>query len=310
MRTIQRIAMLATAAWIALQAVPVPAKAVTPPSATTSRYMKTTDSAVLYNEGCNAGKIPQHGIVVLDFGAPAVSGTTYGSIIFSNAFRSTAQISTAAKQWLLGYWNCSPSWPQVTLAIGTSNYRGQTNASHGRAWAQMVNGVVAWIVQSGYGSQLDVAGASDMELDWNTAAATRAWADGYDGADTRGYFNFGDAAGCPPYGSCNNGWTQADVWYVSYGVSPAFPLPEIYTTNGSMAAEWYRLSLHGYTAHGSAMWIVGEMTQYQACKDTGNPCTGTNNTPSAGWNQLYSRLNADPRTAQPLLFSTDISWRN
>jgi hypothetical protein len=311
MQIARRFAAVSAVSALLLVSNPARAIAATPPPPTTSRYMKTTDGSVLYAEGCAAGRVPQRGIAVLDFGSPALSGTAYGSLLFnSNSFRSTSQIAAAAKNWLQGYWNCSPYGPEITLAIGTSNYRGQTNSSHGRAWAQMVNSVVSWISQKGYGSQLDVAGASDMELNWNTASATRAWANGYDSSDMRGYFNYGDAAGCPPYGSCNNGWTQEDVWFVSYGSPPAFPLPEIYTTNGSMAAEWYRLSLYGYTAHGRAMWIPGEMTQYQACIDSGNTCAGTNNTPAAGWTQLYSKLNADWRTAQSLPNSTDITWKN
>jgi hypothetical protein len=289
---------------------PPPARAATAPRASTSRYMKTTDPSIAYTEGCNAGKAPQQGIVVLDFGSPALNGTTYGTLLFSsNSFRSLRDVGNAAKNWLSGYWNCSASWPTVTLAIGTSNYRGATGYNHGRAFAQMVNDVALWVMQNGFASQVDAAGASDIELDWNSASASRAWANGYDSADTRAYFDYGDAAGCPPYGSCDNGWTPEDVWHVSYGTPPAFPLPEIYTTSGSMASEWYRLSLYSYTAHGYAMEIAGAFTQYQSCLDSGG-CSGTNNTPAAGWNQLWSKLNADARTAQTLPVSTDITWKN
>lgn len=130
-------------------------------------------------------------------------------------------------------------------------------------------------------------------------------------------YNYGDAAGCPPYGNCNNGWTQDDVWYISWGCGIAAPLPEIYTTTGSQAKEWYRLVKYSISKNpGNPMIISGTMTQYQACIDQGDPCSGTNNTPEQGWTQLWDLLNADPETAQTLLnpstlrWSTDISWQN
>jgi len=310
MRTARMIACLAVAAGCVTQALPVPAAAAAAPPATTSRYMKTTDKSVAYNEGCAAGKASQQGIIVLDFGSPSISGVTYGTLLLgANSFRSLNQIEEAAKNFLWGYWSCSPWGPTITLAVGTSNYHGQTNYNHGRAFAQIVNNIAVWLSQKGFAGQEDAAGASDLELDWNTASASRAWVTGYDSNDMRPYYDYGDAAGCPPYGSCDNGWTQEDVWYVSWGSPPALPLPEIYTTNGSMAAEWYRLSLYGYTNHARAISIAGSLTQYQACIDAGSTCSGTNNRPAAGWGQLYAALNNDGRTAQTLPDSSDITCR-
>jgi hypothetical protein len=313
MRFTRIVACVAVAASAAL----IPAKgaaAATAPTATTSRYMKTTDATVLDREGCTAGSTARSGAIVLDFGRPVLSGSTYGTIIFgANSFRSIAQIQAAAQAFLTGYYRCSTSIPRLTLIIGTSNNAGSASAvtyNHGKAWSGMVNNVLAWLGQKGYAWQEDVAGGSDMELDWNTASNTRAWVDGYGSIDVRPTYDYGDAAGCPPYGSCDNGWRQEDVWYVSWGAPPAWPLPEIYTTNGSMAAEWYRLSLYGYTQHGSRMNISGSLTQYQACIDNGGGCSGTNNTPSQGWSQLYNKLNGDSRTAQGLAWSTDLTWKN
>ena len=153
-----------------------------------------------------------------------------------------------------------------------------------------------------------------VELGWNTAAASRAWVDGYASAYASPslYWNYGDAAGCPPYGSCSNGWTQEDVYYVSWGVPPAYPLPQIYCeacyagdTHGGQSKEWQRLSLYGYTNHsGHAMYLLGAMTQWAAA---GRCCT---NTPAQGWSQLSSDLNSDARTAQQLESSTDVTYAN
>ncbi|MCA1833293.1 MAG: hypothetical protein ABR548_00615 [Actinomycetota bacterium] len=310
MRVTRIVACLA----VAVGATLIPARgaaAATAPAPTTSRYMKSTDASVLDRQGCAQGQSVQQGAIVLDFGRPAVSGTSYGTIIFgANTFRSVAQIEAAAKSFLTGYWRCSPYYTRITLLIGTSNYGGSVSYSHGKAWSGMVNNVLAWIGSQQYTVQEDVAAGSDIELSWNTATASRTWVDGYGSIDVRPAYDYGDAAGCPPYGSCNNGWRQEDVWYVSWGAPPAWPLPEIYTTNASMASEWYRMSLYGYSAHGYRMNIGGAMTQYQACLDVGGCSTGTNNTPSAGWSQLYGKLNADSRTAQSLPWSTDITWKN
>ncbi len=289
----------------------VASAAPTPPKATTSRYMKTTDPRMLYNEGCSQGAAGQNGVVILDFGQPWYNGRTFGTIIFgSNTFRSIAQIEEAAKEFLRGYWSCSPYGPRIVLVVGTSNYRGSTTWSHGKAWAEMVNRIGTWISQPpSFASQESVAGGSDIELDWNTPANSRSWVRGYDTVNVWPMYDYGDAAGCPPYGSCNNGWTQDDVWYVSWGNPAAYAIPEIYTTNGSMAAQWHRVVLYAHTARGQDMTISGVLTQYQACRDSGG-CSQTGNTPAQGWSQLWDRLNADARTRQSLAWSTDITWQN
>ena len=292
------------------------AGAVAAPPATVSRYMTTTDPGTLYGEGCNqANAIPQ-ARVILDFGEPWWNGSAYGTIIFgSNTFRSVAQIETAAEAWLEGFWDCAPPGTYVRLGVGTSNYRGATGYAHGRAWANMIDRINSFISSPpSYASMETARGASDIELGWNSPAASRAWVDGYASAYSSPslYWNYGDAAGCPPYGSCSNGWMQEDVYYVSWGVPPALPLPQIYCeacyagdTHGGQSKEWQRLSLYGYTNHaGRAMYLLGAITQWAAA---GRCCT---NTPAQGWSQLWNDLNSDARTAQQLESSTDVTYAN
>jgi hypothetical protein len=300
---------------LALLAPDLATAAPTAPRPTTSRYMKTTDPNVLSNEGCNQAQAGEAGRIVLFFGQPWVQAGTYGTIIFgSNTFRSISQIEAAVKGWLGGYWGCTPvNGPKVLLAVGTSNFRGETTSGHGAAWARMVNRIEAWIKSPpSYESQETARGASDMETAWNTVANTRAWVNGYASAytGTQYYYNFGDAGGCPPYGSCLNGWTQADVYYVSYGAAPAWPLPQIYCevcysgdTNGGQSRQWYRMALWAKLNAGG-MYILGSLTQWAAA---GNCCT---NTPAQGWSQLWDDLNGDSRTAQSLETSSDITKVN
>jgi hypothetical protein len=228
------------------------------PSYTTSRYMSTINSTTLYNEGCSFGQLqasqgqnqnPSGTVVVLDFGRPGYQNGTY--------------------------------WPNVRLAIGTSNYGSSADFNaHGKAWGTMINNIASWISQKGYGYQESIAAANDMEMSWNAAAKTRSWADGYASTSSWAYYDFGDAGGCPQQelsynGSCNNGWKQEDVWYVSWGVAPAYVLAEMYNTAGAQAKQWRYLSLYSYKTHGYSIYISGSFTQWQACQ--GRSCPGTNN---------------------------------
>lgn len=300
-----------------------------------SRYMTTVDPAtggILYKQGCIAGGdinsnyggpfVPQTGVVVLSLGKPVYDPGTaqYGVTLFGNSFASTTQVLEGAKAWARGFWDCSTAAPILRIALGTSNYCCQVSAAHGRAWALMVNDFKNWITASGFGSQISGAGANDIEMDWSTPTEAKNWAclmnelgscvDGYGSVSGALYYNFGDAAGCPPAGVCNNAWTQEDVWFVSWGATPAWPLPQIY--NATMAQQWQQLSLYGFTQHGARMTILGQMTQYAACQTNG-PCPGTDFTPQQSWTELWKQINGDVRTRQTgaseLRWSTDITWK-
>lgn len=290
------------------------------PNYTISRYVSTTDVSRWYDLGCllgqavAAGTRPMDGTVFLAFGRPEYDGTAYGTIIYNNSFRTTAQIRQVAYNYGFGYYVCAPSGATLEVSIGTTNLGSDTTASHGQAWANMVDATnTMYIDNCCIADAVYASGANDMELDWNSAAATRAWSDGYSAAGDWWYNNFGDAAGCPPYGVCNNGWTQDDIWYVSWGNPAAFPFPQIYNETGAQAEQWQRISLRGYTDHGqNSMLIMGAMAQHQACLDLGNPpeCNGLENTAAEAWTQLYNEVNSDSRTAQDIQYSTDISKNN
>lgn len=299
------------------------------PPATISRYMRTTDPTVLQNLGAAAGRDAadrfgtQDEVVILFFGAPhQFPDGTFGATCYTGPDCTTSQIAAGAKAFALGYFIGAglDVSSQLRLALGTSNFGGLVNRAHGEAWARMVNDVGAYLERSLVGTQVDVAGANDMELDWNTPAATRAWVDGYS-ALTDFYFlyNFGDAAGCPsdrtPSGDdCGTPthpeWTVEDVYHISWGAGPSLPLPQIYRNDGTNARQWYRLSLYAADRHGFPMRMSGSLTQHQACLEVS--CDPSiDNTPSQGWAQLFTAFNTnDPRTAQRLPWSTDIRFSN
>jgi len=292
-----------------------------PPPATISRYMNSTDYNALYNLGCNRGQTistTQDAAVVLDFGYPSYDNTSgqYGAKLLTDlSFHSTGDIENGVKAFLYGFHYCSTSPVSLTLSVGVNNSGAGVTREHGVAWAQMVNDLNTWvIIPPSYADKIAaVWGGIDAEPSWNSPAVTRAWVDGYAATYTgqSKYANFGSCDGCP-YSGCpacvpNNNWSRDDIWYVSWGAAPAYPLPEIYLTSGVNADQWYRMSLYAYTNHGYRMSFVGSLTQWNACQEVGG-CAGTDNRPEAGYLQLYNAVNADSRTAQTIRWSTDISW--
>jgi hypothetical protein len=278
--------------------------------------MRSIDRRQVWRMGCSFGSRVRHGrnpqdaLVVLDFGSPMRHGHTYGARLFGYGFVTTRQVRDAGIRFAIGYWHCAPrrSTAMLRIALGTSNYGARVTYRHGRAWAVMVNKANEHLVRMGYSGRIDVAGANDIEPGWSGPRAARSWVRGYDSANQWPYYNYGAAVGCPPYGNCTGAWTVEDVWYVSWGASPALPLPEIYTGNGANAKQWFHLSLYSVRQHRSRMHIAGVLSQHTACRQRSDPCRGMNNTPPRAWTQLSRLLNSDHRTAQTVRWSTDISW--
>jgi hypothetical protein len=284
------------------------------PHAAISQYLKTTRSSHLARLGCGEAKRlstskSNSAIAILAFGRP-VKGRSWewGASLFGKGYRSTDQIQVAAEAYAQGFVDCSRNEPRLTIAIGTSNYGRGVSFRHGVAWAEMVNAANRWVVEQGHVGKVDFAGANDIELSWNGPRMSKNWVRGYDSVAEWPYYDYGDAAGCPPRGDCVGAWKPEDVWYVAWGARTAWPLPQIYTSNGSMARQWYRLSLYSFLRHGWRMTIAGVLSQRIACRQSSDPCHGMNNSPAKAWGQLNRLLNRDRRTAQGLPWSSDFSW--
>jgi hypothetical protein len=303
-----------------VKAVARPALQVTAagrPQPATSYYMKTVSPRILQRRGCRiahgtkAGRQPAEALVVLAFGRPRHTKGRYGASLFGVRFASTKAIRRAGVAFAKGFLRCTrkESGATLRLALGTSNYGRRVGKLHGRDWALMVNRANETLALRGWRSRVTIVGAIDIELSWNGPKKSKAWVRGYDSANRWPYYNFGDAADCPPYGRCAGGWTMKDVWYVSWGATPAHPLPQIYTGTGSMARQWFNIALYSYREHRSHMSIAGVMSQRGACRDSRDPCRGMNNSPSQAWKQLVGLLNRHPATKQRPQFATDIRWR-
>lgn len=293
-----------------------PARADSRPGTSTSYYLKTTRPKTLNAMGCSfangvdAGRQPRDALVVMAFGRPMLRRGAYGVSLFGVHFASTSEVRRAGVAFATGFHRCVNSKKAASLRVvlGTSNYGSRVSYAHGRAWAGMVNVANRDMAEQGWDGQIDFAGGNDIELFWNGPKTSRAWVQGYDSVNEWPYYNFGDAAMCPPYGRCAGAWTMEDLWYVSWGAPPAIPFPQIYTGNGSSAKQWYNVSLYSQQRHGSHMAFAGVMSQRRACEQSADPCRGMNNGPRRAWRQLSYLLNSRRETAQRLRWSTDIAW--
>lgn len=300
------------------------------PHATLSRYITSLDSTTMYNMGCldgMAGTIED--FVILDFGAPwidySITPHKYGvQLMDYQSYKYIDEIKESVKNYLRGYQNCSPEYAHITIAIGTNN-SGQTyylSSEHGQAWADMINQIEEWIKSPpSWEAQMTAAGGIDIEFSWNTYATTINWVNGYDLINTRPYYNYGTCDSCPYRDHTDwipaNGWSLENAYYISWGVLPAYIIPEIYAKNippcnGFQAYQWQNLKSI-YTG----MLFSGVITQYDACHDPSNPygfqCISSfqDNTPQEGWLLFWTALNSNPSTVQPILpWSTDFSWKN
>lgn len=294
----------------------VSAASPAPPPLAFSYYMSTVNSTTLYNLGLSFGEkvatgvYPQTSLVVLDWGEPyCTTSTSCGTYPWGGiGYQSTAVERAASEQFAEGFYvgTGTDVSAQTFIAMATSNYgsfiSNPTNAfNDGVAWANMVTIGNSWLQSNGIASQTALRAAIDGELDWNGPTSTLQWANGYDSVGTTYYWDIGDAAGCPPFGSCDNGWTQTQVGDFAWGFQWAEPLPEIY--NNSLAQEW------GQIAQLSSAIFLGPVSQYQACADQGSSCVGTDNTPNQAWDDLYNAINCSSCVPQTPPHLADIRWK-
>ena len=295
--------------------------APTPPPATAAYYMTSVNTSSAFSLGYAIGQtdasLPgtQDRVAILDFGqawTETFGGiASYGTNIFgANTFVGVADIEAAAEQFGYGYWagTGTDTTSTIRVLVSTNNYGvgaggNRMTYGHGQVWEVTSNDVDAWLTGHGYGGQVRADSGADLELDWNSSTVSRAWVDGFasnSGATGRITYDFGDAAGCSSV--CNNSWTKDDVWYISWGASPAYAIPEIYVAG--MPAEWHTLSAYAASAHGNRMNIQGALSEYSSC----TPCSEY--TAAQSWSQLYDALDADSVTRQTTLrWSADIRYQ-
>jgi hypothetical protein len=285
--------------------------------------MGTTDTSRLYDLGYRAGQEaenrtgPNQLIVFLMWGQPVkFSDGSFGATIYSAPDARTGDIRAAAQAYARGfYYGTVNVQGDLILVLGTSNNGGSVTAAHGDAWGRMVDNMNDYLFTNGYSSEVIAAGGIDAELGFNGPGVTKDWTEGYKtGGDSR-YFNFGDAAGCPPAGTCGTaaypGWTAHDIYYISWGNPLAWPYGQIYRNDGLQADQWRELDVHAVEHDSNSMFFEGSLTQWHACQDVGCEASLAN-TGEDGWRQLHSSISSKHTTSQTTGpdYASDITWKN
>jgi hypothetical protein len=308
---------------------PAPSAVTAPPPYAISDYVMAADDtpAALTALGCTQAKAesaPEQGrstFLLLDFGGqygtrsvllipPPIGSAPLTELTY-------AQVDADAEAFATGYQQCVASGAGPLVVGITTNNSLNVSRELGVQWAlDVVNPAQAWAAAAFPGGQVVMAASNDMEPGFGAAEAAHAWVAGYVSATAGNvFYNSGSADGCggtTMTGVCNNGWTVGDEYAVTAGLSNRLiqALPQIYTESGIMAEQWQGISNAGPAAGLAPVSFAGELTQYTTCLIPGvGPCTGIDNTPAQGWDQLYQQLNSAPATAQASLpWSTDITY--
>lgn len=287
---------------------------------TVSHYMVVpADQAgaerVGYHTGCRDGRAGAAGPRALFFGAQERGGRIRppGTTTTSPAARvGIDAVERAAAGWIRGWTTCGSTRGTVAIAVNNKPGDGVDAGEAGRAWAALVERVSA----AAPAERVVVAGGMDGEPGWGGPAWVRGWVAGYLGGTRRSLYAAGSADGCPPGdspagngGACLNGWTVADVHYVSTGAGPTvLALPQIYRTDGVQARQWAWISRWGARSGRGPLRVAGALSQQRACQQRSG-CARTDNPPSAARTQLIEALNGDPGTrVETPLGVTDVAW--
>lgn len=305
-----------------------------PPINSKSYYMWTVTD--VFGLGCSTGSDfssingSQNLFVFLDYGKPNQnSNGVLGTILYDQTPISIDEIASSAVIFAQGFYYCSTD-DLLTVAIGTNSSGGLIldiiALNHGQAWANLVSEVNnRFLDYPGLSSRVAAVGGINIEPGFNPFYIPNHWLNGYNSvANHKPVYVIASADGCPldyPYtepetGSytpavCNNGWSQEDIYHVSWGSSASWPYPEIY--NNATAIQWYRIGLYSKYNH-YQMVFKGAMTQLGACNQLRDEypneqhCVGTDYDPASGYIALYDQISSDPyhRITNVMIWSTDI----
>ena len=269
---------------------------------TTSHYEATTDPSTLLSQGQAAGQAGSQGLVILDFGRPAVLGSVAGTEDFSGTFDSFTSIVSAADSYIEGYFATAPGDLTLDVAIGTNNSCGPgqpcgtvvcgcaNEPPDFGAWGAQLAAAVMQVgaqsaalkSQSGYTDTVTVMAGDDAEPAFdpeylNTYDLMAGYA-----AAVGGY-----QPAMIDYGSADVGyWSEAQLLQIADGFKPNLAVPEIYTSTDP--AEWGQLATYARQS-GETLTIYGVMTAQ------------TGNLPATSYSSLMEML-------QPITGQSSILW--
>jgi len=284
--------------------LPEPASAATAAAAATaSHYEASTDPATLFAQGRAAGRAGAQGLVILDFGRPAVSGSISGTMDFDGSFVSLSSIVAATTSYVQGYFASAPANFRLDVAIGTNNSCGTGQPCGGivcgcrfeppsfSAWGAQQAAAVER-AQSQVNSLRSQSGFTDV--------VTVVAGDDAEPAFDPGYQNTYDllagyaqaVGGFQPsmidYGSAEPGyWSSDQLLQIADGFRPNLAVPEIYFN--SDVSSWASLVSYAKT-RGRSLVVFGVLT---------NAPNG--DSPWAGYNSLLNAI-------EPITGQTAIRW--
>jgi hypothetical protein len=267
------------------------------PANTISLYESTTNASTMYNQGCSAAH-GAPGLIILDWGQPVYLGnSTYGTYDFGGHDDTDTAILHAVANFAQGVWYCRTSSTNIAIGIGQSNYYSGnaiplTTAAwyaDGQQWGILVNNLQSFITNNHY-NVVGSNGAGDLEVEWENFTLTSSLVNGYNSVTRHAYFDFGDDS--PGW------WSNSQVWYVAYGATDNFPLPEIYY-NADATYDWEPLDVWACRYEGGPIYFKGTMSE---------DVSGTNS-PAQAFIDMYNAEASNSCTARYLpgmIFSTDI----
>lgn len=308
-------AVVAPAGAALVQASPAAASVPYPPITSVGIYVHDIAGNATYDLGCffgyqqaqNSGS--QTFLAILDFGRPTLEGGSQGASLFRGSTKNTSQIAESVKDFSRGWWDCNNTTANDNLwiAMGTSNYGANVTPEHGAAWGNAVELVRNYINTSGWNADISARGAIDAEMSWGPPDASWEWWLGFNSTSTSAVYDFGDASGCSWTGvtsACDNGWTREDIWHVAQDAAT----PQIYSTTGHNAGQWYWMSRWALTNVNEPVFFRGALSQEAACGQS-PPCPGADNTPHQSYAQLYNALSQNSATAQQPSFMVNFMWQ-
>jgi len=243
------------------------------PAATTSYYEHGADPAVLAAQGRAAGLAAAQGLVILDFGRPAVRGSVYGTVHFGGSFVSLAAIEAGVQAYVRAYFETAPRYTQLAVAVGTNNSCGT-----GQPCGPVVCGCrdeppsfAAWGGQLGFSVRRLQSWATAFRARGFTDVVKVVAADDAEPAYDPGYHNtyavlegYARAVGgyqpaMVEYGSAEQGyWTQEQLFQVAYGFKPDLLVPQLYFSDD--VANWMSLISYARARHGVSVSLSGVLT--------------------------------------------------
>jgi hypothetical protein len=275
----------------------------TPPPYTHSWYITDASYAAMDSLGASDGAWDDNGcrnsFVVLDFGQvgrePSVDTRydSYGAYIpqYPYPFKSDYQILHDAQHYAAAWYHATGACPRLHLIIGLNNQNecpksglGCSRTNAGTQWAKVLAALTANLVSNNFDWQITAWAGDDMETGWDSAAKTRDFVDGFNANAPSGseLIDYGDAWS-------HTGWTTTDVYYVAYGATHDWPLPEIYSQ--AAADRWTDVRVSHY------MYFRGVMS------------TTVGNSANTAWQQLWDTLNANGVGQSSLDYSTRIKYQ-